>query len=32
VICPLPGVGHSSNENVVNPAWATFVALFAPTP
>ena len=32
VICPLPGTGHSGNDAVANPAWASFLDLFPPTP
>jgi hypothetical protein len=29
VVCPLPGSGHGSHDNVTNPGFATFIKLFS---
>jgi hypothetical protein len=29
VVCPIPGGAHGSHDNVVNPGWPAFIALFS---
>jgi poly(3-hydroxybutyrate) depolymerase len=29
IVCPLPGGGHGSHDNVVNPGWPAFIGLFS---
>jgi hypothetical protein len=32
VVCPLPGNGHGSHDNVANPGFATFIKQFSMGP